>query len=66
MDTQCVLFPVTCALCNQDQLVMVRVGPELKNFFQSIKCFWCGDWFEASVPEVVIGGPHPFEEFSHF
>ena len=66
MDTRLVHFPVTCTSCNQDQLVMVRAGQELENFFQSIKCFWCDNWFQAPVPEVVIGDPHPFEEYSHF
>jgi hypothetical protein len=63
MDIRVVLFLVSC---NQDQLVMVRAGPELENFFQSIKCFWCGARFKARVPEMVIGRSHPFEEYSHF
>jgi hypothetical protein len=66
MDTRLVLFPVTCTSCNQDQLVKIRAGPELENFFQSIRCFWCGARFQARVPEAVVGSPHPFEEYSHF
>jgi hypothetical protein len=66
MDTRPVLFPVTCTFCERDQLVMVRAGPEPENLFESIKCVWCDGWFEALVPDVVIGGPYLLEEYSHF
>jgi hypothetical protein len=39
MDTRFVLFPVTCTYCNEDQLVKVRAGPELENFFRSHKMY---------------------------
>jgi hypothetical protein len=53
-----VVMTVSCGNCQQEQLVHVRARTGTwSTAHQSVECLTCGQHFEVTLPDAIIGGP---------
>lgn len=53
-----VVMTVSCGHCQQEHVVHVLAGTGTwSSAYQSVVCVKCGQQFDVTLPDLIIGGP---------